>query len=155
VTGKSVEFSGKATAVPQIGDQPAVWAGGPLLALPVHKKGNDQCKDAASGIFIKYLLDNSVEWAKAGNIPASNTARNSAAFKELPQAGIAPSVENPVFPPPIPGIGDAFAPLMEAVSAVMSGSAGDVKAALDDAATRSDQILADNLKNFGSAPSGQ
>ena len=31
-------------------------------------------------------IDNSVEWAKAGNIPACNKARNSAEFKALPQA---------------------------------------------------------------------
>lgn len=155
LTGKAVDFAGKATAVPQIGPNPAVWAGGPLLALPVHKRGNDTCKNAAAGIFIRYLLDNSVEWAKAGNIPASNKARNSAEFKALPQASIAPSVDNPVFPPPLPGIGDAFTPLSDAISAVIAGSAADLKKALDDAAAKSDQVLAANKKNFGDAPKGQ
>lgn len=152
VTGEGVAFAGKATAVPQIGPQPAVWAGGPLLALPIHKSGADPCKDTASIIFIKYLIDNSLEWAKAGNIPASNTVRNSAEFKALPQASIAPSVENPVFPPSVPGIGEAFAPLSEAISAVMAGESTDIKAALDTAAQRADQILADNLANYGKAP---
>jgi multiple sugar transport system substrate-binding protein len=151
VTGDAVEFAGKATSVPQIGPQPAVWAGGPLLALPVHKTV-DPCKDAAAMMFIKYLIDNSLEWAKAGNIPASNTVRNSAEFKALPQAPIAPSVENPVFPPSIPGIGEAFAPLSEAIASVMSGDQTDIKAALDTAAGRADQILADNRTNYGDAP---
>jgi len=155
VTGKAVEFSGKAGPAPQIGDQPATWAGGPLLTLPVQKKGADKCKDAAAAVFFRYLIDNSAEWAKAGNIPASNKARNTAEFKALPQAAIAPSVANPVFPPPIPGVGDAFAPLMEGVSAIMSGNSTDIKAALDDSAKRADQILADNKKNFGDAPKGQ
>lgn len=152
VTGDAVEFTGKLAAVPQIGDQPAVWAGGPLLALPVHKAGNDPCKDAAAIMFIKYLIDNSLEWAKAGNIPASNTVRNSAEFKTLPQSALAVSVENPIFPPSVPGISEAFGPLSEAISSVMSGSATDIKGALDTAAQRADQILADNKQNYGEAP---
>ncbi|HYF65374.1 MAG TPA: ABC transporter substrate-binding protein, partial [Herpetosiphonaceae bacterium] len=151
VTGDAVEFAGKAASVPQIGPQPAVWAGGPLLALPVHKTV-DPCKDTAAMMFIDYLIDNSLEWAKAGNIPASNAVRNSAEFKALPQAPIAPSVENPVFPPSIPGIGEAFAPLNEAIASVMSGGQTDIKAALDAAAGRADQILADNRSNYGEAP---
>lgn len=136
VTGDAVEFNGQATAVPQIGEQPAVWAGGPLLALPT-TANPDACKDAAALIFIRYLIDNSVEWAKAGNIPASKRARESAEFQALPQASIAPSVENPVFPPSIPGIGDAFGPLGEAIGAVMSGNETDIQAALDSADRKS------------------
>jgi multiple sugar transport system substrate-binding protein len=154
LTGEGVEFAGMATSVPQIGPEPAVWAGGPLLALPTHQN-IDACKDAASAMFIKYLVDNSVEWAKAGNIPASNTARNSDAFKALPQAPIAPSLDNPVFPPPVPGISDAFAPLGEAVGSIMNGTATDIKAALDDASTRAEEVLAQNRQNYGEAPAGQ
>lgn len=155
VTGEGVEFNGMATAVPQLGDQMAVWAGSHQLTL-TQQASPDPCKDAAAGIFIKYVLDNSVEWAKAGQIPASNTVRNSDAFKAIePQASIAPSVESAFFPPSVPGIGDAFAPLGEAVSAVMAGTTTDVKAALDDAATRANQILEENRTNYGDAPAGQ
>ena len=52
LTGEGVEFAGKATSVPQIGDQPAVWAGGPLLALGAQKTV-DPCKDAAGVMFIR------------------------------------------------------------------------------------------------------
>lgn len=153
VTGSGVTFNGQATAVPQIGTQPAVWAGMASLSLPAHKKGVDKCKDAAAAVFIKYLLDHSDDWSKAGNIPAYNPARNSAAFKQLhPQSDIAPSVENPVFPPAIPGISDAFAPLGDAVGAVMSGSTTDIKGALDSAAQKADQILAQNKAKYGTAP---
>lgn len=155
VTGEGVEFNGMAAAVPQIGTQPAVWAGSHQLALPA-QASPDPCKDAAAGILIRYLLDNSVEWARAGQIPASNTVRNSDALMAIePQASIAPSVENAFFPPSVPGINDAFAPLGEAVSAVMSGSATDVKAALDDAAMRANQILEENRQNYGDMPAVQ
>ncbi len=155
LTGTAVEFKGMATAVPQIGTQPAVWAGGPLLALGARKGGADPCKDAAAGMFFRYLIDHSVDWAKAGNIPASNKARNSAEFKALPQAAIAPSLENPVFPPPVPGISDAFAPLGDAVGSIMNGTATDIKATLDDSANRANEVLKQNLATYGTAPKGQ
>jgi multiple sugar transport system substrate-binding protein len=154
LTGSGVEFAGKATSVPQIGTQPAVWAGGPLLALGT-TKSPDPCKDAAAAMFYRYLIDHSVDWAKAGNIPASNKARNSAEFKALPQASIAPSLENPIFPPPVPGIADAFAPLGDAVGSIMNGTATDIKATLDDSVNRANQILEQNATNYGSAPKGQ
>jgi multiple sugar transport system substrate-binding protein len=155
VTGEAVEFAGQATAVPQIGDTPAVWAGSHQLTLPV-RSTPDPCKDAAAAIFIKYLSDNSLEWAKAGQIPARNSVRDSAEFKALePQASIAPSVENAIFPPAKPGITDVFGPLEQAVIAVMNGSQTDIKAALDEAKASADQILADNVKNFGETPGGQ
>ncbi len=154
VTGKSVSFAGKATAVPQIGTQPATWAGSHQLTMPTHKKGADACKDAAAAMLIKYISENSVEWSKAGQIPARNSVRNSAAFKAIdPQASIAPSVENAFFPPAVPGITDTFGQALEpAILAVMSGSQNDPKAALDDAANKANQILTQNKQKFGTTP---
>ena len=152
MTGDAVEFAGMVAPVPQIGTQPAVWAGGPLLALPVHKAGADACKDAGAAVFIKYLIENSAEWAKGGNVPAYNSAREDSVFTGLPQGALATSVQNPVFPPSVPGISDAFVPLSEAVGAVMTGAETDIQKALDDAASRSDQILEQNRQTFGDAP---
>jgi multiple sugar transport system substrate-binding protein len=151
LTDPGLSFKGMATAPPQIGPQPAVWAGGPFLTLPSQSK-IDPCKEAGSATFIKYLVDNSVEWAKAGNIPASNKARNSAEFKAMPQSVLAKVVENPVFPPAIPGISDAFAPLGNAVGAIMGGTQTDIKATLDDAANQANQILAENKAKYGDTP---
>jgi multiple sugar transport system substrate-binding protein len=152
VTGDAVEFNGQGTMVPQFGDQPAVWAGSHQLTLPFQTDA-DPCRDAAAGIFMKYVLDNSVEWAKAGQIPASNVVRESAEFKAIePQASIAPQVEYAFFPPSVPGITDAQGPMAEAVSAVMSGTQTDIKAALDEAAARSNQILEENRTTYSQAP---
>lgn len=152
VTGAGVEFDGRAVAVPQIGPQMAVWAGSHQFTLPVHKT-IDPCKDKAAAVFIKYMIENSVTWAKAGQIPASNSVRASAEFLAIePQASIAPSVEYAFFPPSVPGITDAFGPLGEAVGAVMNGTATDIKAALDDAANRANEILAQNKATYGDAP---
>ncbi len=70
-------------------------------------------------------------------------------------AALAPAADRIFLPPVVPGITDAFAPMEEAVSAVMSGQATDIKAALDDAATRANQILAENKTRYATPPGGQ
>lgn len=152
VTGEGVAFNGMGTAIPQIGDQMAVWAGSHQLGLTVQQTP-DACKDAASAAFIQYLLDNSVTWAQAGQIPANTTVRESEEFMAIePQASIAPSAENAFFPPSVPGITDALVPLGEAVGSVMSGQVTDIQAALDDSAARSNEILQQNRDTYGESP---
>ena len=108
----------------------------------------------ASAMFIKYMVDNSVTWAQAGQIPASNSVRESAEFQALPQAVLGESAEAAFFPAVVPGITDAFQYLDTAVGTVMSGKETDIKKALDDAAAQADQKLAENKSTFGDAPSG-
>ncbi|MBN2047603.1 MAG: ABC transporter substrate-binding protein [Anaerolineaceae bacterium] len=152
VTGEGVEFDGRATSVPQIGPEMAVWAGSHQFTMPTHGT-IDPCKDQAAAVFIKYMVENSVTWTNAGQIPASKAVRASDAFKAIePQASIGASVEYAFFPPSVPGITDAFGPLGEAVGAVMNGTATDIQAALDDAATRANEILAQNAATYGEAP---
>jgi len=152
VTGSGVEFDGRATAVPQIGPQMAVWAGSHQLTLPTQAQP-DPCKDAAAAQFIGYLLDNSVTWAQAGQLPANNIVRASDEFQAIePQASIATAADYVFFPPSVPGITDAYAPLDEAVAALMASTATDVQASLDDAANRANQILAENRDNYGEMP---
>jgi multiple sugar transport system substrate-binding protein len=155
VTGEGVEFNGQATSVPQIGPNAATWGGSHQFTLPVHSEV-DSCKDSAAVVFIKYMSDNSVTWAKAGQIPARNSVREGDEFAAVePQASIAPSIEGVFFPPSVPGITDAYAPLDEAVSAIMAGTETDIQAALDNAKERADQILADNRDTYGDAPPEQ
>ena len=152
VTGDAVMFDGRATAFPQIGERPAVWAGSHQLALPV-QANPDECRDAAVGVFITYLLDNSLEWARAGQIPASNTVRASEEFLAIePQASIAPSADAAIFPPSVPGITDAFAPLGEAVGSILSGTATDIQQVLDDSVARANELLEQNRRTFGDTP---
>lgn len=153
VTGEGVFFNGVATAVPQIGTQPAVWAGSHQLTLPT-QADEDPCRDTAAGIFIRYLLDNSVTWAQAGQLPANNVVRESAEFAEVqPQADIAAgSAEYVFFPPSVPGITDAYAPLDEAISALLSGNATDIQAELDNAVERANQILEQNRQTYTTTP---
>jgi multiple sugar transport system substrate-binding protein len=153
VTGEGVFFNGVATAVPQIGTQMAVWAGSHQLTLPA-QADEDPCRDTAAGIFISYLLDNSLTWARAGQLPANNAVRESEEFAEVqPQADIAAgSADYVFFPPSVPGITDAYGPLDEAMSALLSGNATDIQAELDNAAERANQILEQNRETFAEAP---
>ena len=153
VTGDAVDFKGMAGAVPQIGPSPANWAGMASMALPYHKSGVNKCKDQAAGTFIKYIVDNSIQWAKAGNVPAYNKVRNGSDMQSLPlQSSLAKVVENPIFPPPIPGVGDALGPLNDAVAALMTGTTTDLQKTLSDSVKRSNQILAQNKQKYGSQP---
>jgi multiple sugar transport system substrate-binding protein len=153
VTGEGVFFNGVAVPVPQIGPNMAVWGGSHQLTLPVQAE-EDACRDAAAGMFIKYLLDNSVVWAQAGQLPASSVVRGSDEFAEIhPQSEIAAgSADYVFFPPSVPGITDAYAPLGEAIGALMSGNATDIQAELDNAAERANQILQQNRETYGEAP---
>jgi multiple sugar transport system substrate-binding protein len=150
VTGEGVFFTGIATAVPQIGPSPAVWAGSHQLALPV-RADEDPCRDTAAGIFIGYLLDNSVTWSRAGQLPASSVVRASEEFAEVqPQFDIAMgSADYVFFPPSVPGITDAYGPLDEAIGALMSGNATDIQAELNNAAERANSILEQNRATYG------
>lgn len=153
LTGQGVDFNGQAAPTPQIGPQPATWAGLASLALPFHKQGVDKCKQSASATFIKYVVDNSLQWSKAGNIPAYNKVRTGSDIKSLPlQNALAVAANNPVFPPAVPGISDAFTPLTDAISSIMAGTSTDIKKTLDTAASHSDQILKQNKQKYGSAP---
>jgi multiple sugar transport system substrate-binding protein len=91
-----------------------------------------------------------VTWARAGQLPANNVVRASEEFAEVqPQADIAAgSAEYVFFPPSVPGITDAYAPLDEAISALMAGNATDVQAELDNAADRANQILEQNAELY-------
>ncbi len=153
VTGEGVFFASAAVPVPQIGPEPGVWAGSHQFTLTT-QTDEDPCRDTAAGIFIRYMLDNSVTWARAGQLPASASVRASDEFAEvLPQADIAAgSADYVFFPPSVPGITDAYAPLDEAVSALMSGNATDIQAELDAAAERGNQILEQNRTTYSTPP---
>ncbi len=156
VTGDAVDFKGQAAATPQIGSQPATWAGMGSLGLTSHKQGADKCKDSAAGTFIKYVVDNSYKMAQGGDMPAYHTARNNSAVQSIPlMHALSTAVDTPVFPPPAPGISDAFAPLLDAVGAVMAGTSNDIPKALNDSASRANQILTQNKQKYGTAPTNQ
>ncbi|MDP9219163.1 MAG: ABC transporter substrate-binding protein [Actinomycetota bacterium] len=134
--------------LPQIGDQPAVWANGHNFVLMNPRKIDDN-KQTAAKVFIAYISAKSVEWARSGMIPARNTVRDSADFKALPQAEVAKGVDNMHFLPAVPGLGDVqTATMQEAVNKAVLGQQAP-KDALSSAAKAADKLLVENRKKFG------
>jgi multiple sugar transport system substrate-binding protein len=133
--------------LPTIGDQPATWGGSHQLALTT----DDSTTQAAAAVWIKWLSDNSAEWAKAGQVPARTSARED---PEL--ANIAPAIANVlesantvVVLPPVaalePALWDQFGP---AIDAFLAGDTADAMAALEEANARSQQVIEENAELF-------
>jgi multiple sugar transport system substrate-binding protein len=134
--------------MPQIGDTYSVWGNSHQLALTTE----DAAKQAAAGCWIGWLSQNSVQWAKAGQVPARQSAREGGQLASVaaPVAGFAPEVESVKLLPPVPGLenalwGQGFEP---AINAVLLGEQQDIKAALDEAAAKSNQIMQDNAAKY-------
>ncbi len=134
--------------VPQIGDKYAVWGGSHNLAITA----TDKTKQLAAGCWIAWLSKNSIQWAKAGLVPIRNSARNDPQLKTLapPIAGFASEASAVAVWPEVPGIVDALWGQGSgvAIDAVLLGQATDIKKALDDAAAKSDKIIADNAQKY-------
>jgi multiple sugar transport system substrate-binding protein len=137
-----------AAPVPQVFDEKAVWAGSHQFVIP-QSRNADENKIQAAKVFIGWMSANSLEWAKAGMVPARGTAREDAAFKEIEKVpALAEAIEYARFPPPVPGIADVGGQSFEqAVIATMSGQ-GDPKTNLDNAANKAKSLLEANAKKY-------
>jgi len=121
--------------IPVFGDKPATWAGSHNFVLPKQKE-DDPAKREAAMKFIKYVTDNSLAWAKAGQIPAKNSVNQSPEFLALEhQANIAKQSDYLVFAPASPTYVQAWVPAEEAVQLAILGQK-QPKEALDAAADR-------------------
>src|SRR3712207_1420607 len=95
--------------LPQIGDQKATWAGSHNLVIMRQPRPDDN-KLQAGKVFINWISEKSIEWAKAGQIPARTSVRESAEFKGLEhQSTLAQQQDYVVFFPAVPGISDTIA----------------------------------------------
>lgn len=141
-------LSWAAAPIPTIGEKPAVWANSHNLTI-MRQKSPDENKLQAAANFIAYLSENSIEWAKSGQIPARNSVRESPEFDALTtQSTLAKQLDNVVFFPTIPGIGDITTPTFEtAVNTVVLGKA-EPKEALESAAKKANALLEDNRKKY-------
>jgi multiple sugar transport system substrate-binding protein len=151
LTGKGFQ-QGAMAPIPNVGGKYAVAMGSHTLALPKHRKGEDEAKTAAAVCFMSFLSSNSLEWVQGGgHIPARNDVRDSAEFKALPNGQLSVQADAAVFPPPVAGLPDTLGPqgLEQAVIDFMSGKETDAKAALDKSAERAKKIIEQNKQNYG------
>lgn len=134
--------------VPQMGPEYAVWAGSHQIALTT----DDPAQQAAAACWLGWLSENSLEWAKAGQIPARTSVRESSELQEVaaPIAAIAAAAPDAIILPQVPELEGAlwgeFGPV---VDAVLMGEETDVQSALEQAAGRSQQIIDENQQRYG------
>jgi multiple sugar transport system substrate-binding protein len=135
--------------VPTIGEQPAVWASSHNFVV-MQQREADQNKLDAARIFISWISDHSIDWAKSGQVPARTSVRESAEFQQLEtQSTLAKQLPDVVFPPAVPGIGDITIPTYEqAVNEVVLGRKS-VNEALTQAQSEANQMLAENRDKYG------
>jgi multiple sugar transport system substrate-binding protein len=143
---QKLDFVGFAP-LPTIGDQPATWGGSHQLALT----SEDPTTQAAAAVWIKWLSDNSAQWAAAGQVPARQSVRDdpNLASVAAPISQVVESANMVVFPAQAPALEsalwDQFGPV---VDGYLAGDVTDVKAALDEAAAKSQQVMEENLVTY-------
>ncbi|HZT44117.1 MAG TPA: ABC transporter substrate-binding protein [Chthonomonadaceae bacterium] len=74
-----LDFGG--APVPQIGSERAVWANSHTLCL---RAGMHGAELQAAWRFVRYLSDNSLDWAGGGQIPVRKSLRDTARFHAMP-----------------------------------------------------------------------
>jgi multiple sugar transport system substrate-binding protein len=114
---------------------------------------DDPAAQAAAACWISWLSEHSAEWAKAGQVPIRTSVRESGDLASVaaPIAAVAPTAGDAILLPQVPqlegALWDNFGP---AVDRVLMGETTDVKAALDEAAAASQQMIDENAASFGS-----
>jgi multiple sugar transport system substrate-binding protein len=133
--------------LPTIGDQPATWGGSHQLAFTT----DDPTTQAAGALWIKWLSDNSAEWAKAGQVPARESVRSDPELANVaaPIAQVAESANMVVIPAQAPALEpalwDQFGPVIDAY---LAGEVTDAAAALEEANAKSQQVMDENISIF-------
>ncbi|TBN56425.1 ABC transporter substrate-binding protein [Glaciihabitans arcticus] len=138
-----------AVPVPQIGTEKAVWSSSTHWVFPANK-GQDADKSAAAATFVKWMNDNSADWASTGELPAQNDVREDPALLETYPA-LAPFLEEleyAHFETVSPGITNAMAQVTVGVNEALLGKKS-VKDALDDAAAKATALLKQNKAQYG------
>jgi multiple sugar transport system substrate-binding protein len=137
-----------AAPLPQIGSENAAWSNSHNFVI-MNKQPLDDNKVQASKVFINWVSQQSIEWAKAGQIPARRSVRESPEFQSLEeQSQFAKEVPYLHFVPLVPGIADVQTATFEQAVNEAVLLKKEPKAALDEAATRADQLLEENRQKY-------
>ena len=124
---------------PTIYDQPAAWAGSHAWIIP-QGSDPDPARLEATLIFLRYLNDNNIEWARTGHSAVNKSVVNSDVYNNYPhRSEYAEFVPSAAIPPRFDW-GTAFEAVMdEELSAAMIGEKSP-EDALADAQTRLDDF---------------
>ena len=137
-----------AAPLPQIGTQKGAWAGSHNFVV-MRQRTQDDNKLQASKVFINWISEKSIEWAKAGQIPARKSVRESDEFASLEvQSTLAEQVPDLHFAPPVPGIGDVQTNAIDVGVNEAILLKKEPQAALDDAVAKANKLLEENRQKY-------
>ncbi|MEU6202031.1 ABC transporter substrate-binding protein [Micromonospora musae] len=146
---KSPDVQWGVAPLPQIGSKPAAWANSHNFTI-VKQRANNANKVQASKVFINWLSQHSLDWAKGGQVPARKSVRESAEFKALTEvSALAPELDYAAFPPATPGLGEVITTFYNSFNEAALGKKSP-KQALDDGVAKANRQLEDNRKKYGS-----
>ena len=149
--GEVKDLKWGAAPLPQIGTEKGAWANSHNFVI-MNKQGQDPNKVAAAKVFINWISQHSEEWAKAGQVPARNSVRDSQAFKSLQwQPEFAKEITYVQFTPPVPGIADVYTGSLDPAINEAVLLKKEPKAALDEAASKANQLLEENKQKYQAA----
>jgi multiple sugar transport system substrate-binding protein len=133
---KGLPYAG--APVPQFGPKPAVWGGSHLLCQPSNIAPG---KVGAAWRLMRFISDNSLIWAKGGQVPARLAVLHSPGFQALPvQSQFAKEVSYVQYESMSPRINALFPFVDPAIEAVLL-DLQPPEAATADASRRINQVL--------------
>ncbi|MEU8328107.1 ABC transporter substrate-binding protein [Micromonospora sp. NPDC048839] len=146
---KSPEVQWGVAPLPQLGSKPAAWANSHNFTI-VKQRANNANKVSGAKVFINWLSQHSLDWAKGGQIPARKDVRESADFKALPEiSALAPELEYAAFPPATPGLGEVIKTFYDSFNVAALGKKTPQQA-LDEGVAKANKQLEENRKKYGS-----
>ena len=115
---KDLDFG--AAPVPQLGPHNAAWASSHVLCLRSDLEGREL--DAAKR-FVKFLSDNSLDWAEGGQIPVRKSLRDTDQFRAMTaQNEFSKQIPHAAYYPPSPFINEYHAEFDPAVERILRRS---------------------------------
>ncbi|GGP79043.1 ABC transporter substrate-binding protein [Streptosporangium pseudovulgare] len=134
--------------IPNIGGTAAMWSSSHNFVM-TSQAGKDPNKVQAAKFFIDHMGRLSAEWARAGMIPARNSARQDPQIADLPQIKLAADPDVFHFIPAIPGVGDVQSKALELAVAKAVLKQSSPAEALKEGVASADKLLADNKRKYG------
>lgn len=133
---KDLDFSG--APLPVLGKQPAAWANSHTLCL---SKDLQEERLEAAWRFVRFLSENSLDWAVGGQIPARASLLETEQFKAMKvQSEFARQLSYLRFPPRVPFIAEFLTEFDAAVEKALRGSVSP-QDALDEATENINRIV--------------
>ncbi|NOY80110.1 MAG: ABC transporter substrate-binding protein [Kiritimatiellaeota bacterium] len=149
---KQTDLDYAGAPLPVLGGEPASWAGSHVLCLRADLRG-ERLKTAWR--LVRFLSDNSLDWAAGGQIPVRRSLRNTARFRSMRvQAQFARQLPNIRYGPAVPFIFEFYSEFDTAVDKALRGTASPAQA-LREAAERIDRIIEREQALAEQAPAGR